>query len=279
MKIFLDSGDPEETKEALEILDVIEGQTTNPSLVAKNPEIQRLVKEGHVFGEQEIYERYKLIVQEISALLPNGSISVEVYADMHTTAEQMFAQAKEMHTWIPNAHIKLPAIKEGLRAAAMATEVGIKVNMTLCFTQEQAAAVYAATVGGKDTFVSPFIGRLDDLGENGVSLLRNIAKMYEDGDGHVKILAASIRSLDHFLWAKKMDIDIVTCPLKILKEWHAAGKPEPREDFVYDTTDMLEIPYKEINLHQSWDSFVYKHELIEKGVVKFVADWNKLLGK
>ncbi len=98
-----------------------------------------------------------------------------------------------MFSWIPNAHVKFPTSREGLEAAGRAVKEGLRVNMTLCFTQEQAAAVYSATAGAKkgDVFISPFIGRLDDRGENGMDLIENIQKMYGTGDGHVEVLTAS----------------------------------------------------------------------------------------
>src|SRR3989339_217562 len=111
-RIFLDSGDPQETKQVLSALGFLDGQTTNPSLIAKN-------------------------------------------------------------TWIPNAHIKFPITASGLEAAHILTSEGMRVNMTLCFSQQQAAAVYVATRGVKkgDVFLSPFIGRLDDQGENGMNMI------------------------------------------------------------------------------------------------------------
>ena len=93
-------------------------------------------------------------------------------------AEDMLPQGREMFSWIPNAHIKFPTSHEGLKAADQAVQEGLRVNLTLCFSQEQAAAVYAATKGAKkgDVFVSPFIGRLDDRGENGMDLIANITQ-------------------------------------------------------------------------------------------------------
>ena len=103
-------------------------------------------------------------------------------------------QGQEMFTWIANAYVKYPCTHEGLRAAEMSVQKGIRVNMTLCFSQEQAAAVYVATKGSKEpVYVSPFVGRLDDQGEDGMDLVRNIKKMYSRSDGHVHVLAASIR--------------------------------------------------------------------------------------
>ena len=164
-KIFLDSGDPAETKKSKEILGFLDGQTTNPTLIPKNPKIQERIAKKDYLSRDEIYEEYKKIARKISSTIPNGSISIEVYADQTTTEEDMLAQARKMFSWIPGAHIKFPILPEGLKAAKRAVEEGIRVNMTLCFTQEQAAAVYEATMETKEkVYVSPFVGRLDDIG-------------------------------------------------------------------------------------------------------------------
>jgi transaldolase len=190
-KIFLDSGDPKETAEVLSTLGFLDGQTTNPSLVAKNPETV-----GRKFSQTEIYDFYKGVVQDISKLIPEGSVSIEVYSDSTTKSEDMIKQAHEFNQWIFNAHIKFPTTQEGLKAAETCVKEGIRVNMTLVFSQQQAAAVYAATKGAKkgDVFLSPFVGRLDDRGENGMDLIKNILEMYNQGDGHVEVLSASVRS-------------------------------------------------------------------------------------
>ena len=150
--------------------------------MAKNP-----ATAGKKFTKEEIFSFYRSIVEQISDLIPNGSVSVEVYADRDTSAEEMLKQGKELFSWIPNAHIKYPITKEGLEAAQKSVAEGMRVNMTLCFTQEQAAAVYGATKGAKkgDVFVSPFVGRLDDIGENGMDLVKNILESYRLGNGHV----------------------------------------------------------------------------------------------
>jgi transaldolase len=115
---------------------------------------------------QEEKDEYKKIVQAISPLVGDAGVSVEVFADMDTTAEEMLAQGEEMFWWIPNAYVKYPCTREGLRAAEMSVQTEIRVNMTLCFSQDQAAAVYAATIGSTEpVYVSPFIGRLDDCGQ------------------------------------------------------------------------------------------------------------------
>ncbi len=243
MKVFLDSGDIAETKQAISILGFLDGQTTNPTLIAKNPDAQ-----GKKFTKEEIFSFYRSIVEQISVLIPQGSVSIEVYADTNTSAEEMLTQGREMFSWIPNAHIKYPITKEGLEAAQKSVAEGMRVNMTLCFSVEQAAAVYAATLGAKkgDVFVSPFVGRLDDRGENGMNLVRNILEMYRQGDGHVEVLTASVRNLSHFLKAKSLDCDIITAPLRVLKQW---------ADQDYDI----------------------KHELTDAGIERFSADWNNLI--
>lgn len=156
---------------------------------------------------------------------------------------------------------------------------GLRVNMTLCFRQEQAAAVNAGTRGARrgEVFVSPFIGRLDDRDENGMDVIANILKMYQKGDSHVEVLTASVRKLDHLLYALKLGSDIVTVPFNILREWGEKGLPVPGDDYVYDTGNLKRIPYKEIDLNRSWQEFDIRHELTDKGMELFSADWNSLV--
>lgn len=270
-KIFLDSSDPLETKLALSILGYLDGQTTNPSLVAKNP-----LAQGKKFTKEEINTFYKKIVQEISLLIPKGSVSIEVYADLNTTAEEMLKQAREFWQWIPNAHIKYPTTKAGLEAAEISIKEGMKVNMTLVFTQEQAAAVYSATKGVKkgDVFVSPFIGRLDDKGLNGTDLVQNIIEMYKSGDGHVEVLAASTRNMQHLSEIFKMGTDIATMPIKLIEEWK--GRDLTIEALA-SIKDLEPIEYKNIDLNLPWDSYNIEHELTTNGLIKFAEDWNSLI--
>src|SRR5665213_318501 len=138
-RIFLDSGDPAETKQAITLLGFLDGQTTNPTLVAKNPQVKQRLDRGEKFSSNEIYDFYKQVVAEISGLIPDGSVSIEVYADNTTSANDMFEQGRKMYDWIPNAHIKYPVIATGLDAAEQSIAAGMRVNMTLCFTQAQAA--------------------------------------------------------------------------------------------------------------------------------------------
>ena len=278
-RIFLDGGDPEETREVIRLLGFLDGQTTNPTLISKNPRARQRLERGEKFTQEEIIDFYRKTVREISKLIPKGSISVEVYADHSTSAGAMLSQGKEMFSWIPNAHVKFPTSREGLTAAEQAVKGGMRVNLTLCFSQEQGAAVYAATRGAKrgDVFVSPFIGRLDDRGENGMDVISHILQMYRKGDGHVLVLTASVRKMDHLLYALKLGSDIITAPFNILKEWGEKGLPMPGDDYVYRPGGLKSIPFKEIDLTKNWQSYDIRHELTDKGMERFSADWNALI--
>ncbi len=276
-KIFLDSGDPKETREIISLLGFLDGQTTNPTLIAKNPKAQKRLAEGKKFTSEEIWDFYRGVVGEISGLIPRGSVSIEVYADADTTAKTILRQARELNRWIPNAHIKLPITHVGLASAQQLVSEGIRVNMTLCFSQEQAAAVHAATRGAKkgDVFVSPFVGRLDDIGENGMDLIKNIRKMYDEAGSHVEVLAASIRSMDHFLTSFDYNADIVTAPSKILKEWTACRSQTSSGSLT--SAGLKSITYRQLDLSKNWRDFDISHPLTDKGIEKFAADWNALI--
>jgi transaldolase len=282
-KILVDGGDPDETVRVKKVLGFVDGQTTNPSLIAKNPEIQQRIGSGRSLSSQEENDEYRKIVQAISPLVGDAGVSIEVFADLETSAEEMFSQGKEMFSWIPNAYIKYPCTLEGLRAAEMSVRQGIRVNITLCFSQEQAAAVYAATKGSEEpVYVSPFVGRLDDLGENGIDLIKNIKTMYKNTDGHVHVLSASIRSLDHLLASFALNAELVTVPAKVLEKWAASNFPMPDEAFAYKSVGangqvLKPIPYKELDLNRPWQSFDITHELTTKGIQKFVADYRATL--
>ncbi|OGG43849.1 transaldolase [Candidatus Jorgensenbacteria bacterium RIFCSPLOWO2_12_FULL_42_11] len=278
-KIFLDGGDSQETRKIIEILGFLDGQTTNPTLVSKNPEAQAKLARGEKFSSEEIYGFYREVIEKIAVLVPEGSVSIEVYADQSTKMDEMFSWGKEMFSWIPNAHIKFPITQEGLGAAEKAVKEGMRVNLTLCFSQEQAAAVYAATMGAKkgQVFISPFVGRLDDKGENGMDLIKNIIEMYGQGDGHVEVLTASVRNLDHFSYALRLGSDIVTAPSKILKEWVEKSMFLPDNNFVYDAGKFKPISYQAIGLNKKWREYDFYHELTDDGIRKFSEDWNRLI--
>ncbi len=282
-RILVDGGDPDETRRIKESVGFVDGQTTNPSLIAKNPEIRHLLQSGVALSPDQEKNEYRKIVQSISPIVGSAGVSIEVFADLNTTAEQMLAQGQEMFSWIPNAYIKYPCTHEGLRAAQMSVERGLRVNMTLCFSQQQAAAVYSATRGAKEpVYVSPFVGRLDDRGDNGMDLVRNIKKMYESGDGHVYVLAASIRNLNHLLYCFALGVELATVPAKVLQEWAMKNFPLPDANFSYNAVrpagqPLRAIPYEAFNLNRPWESFDIAHELTTRGIQKFVEDYESTL--
>jgi transaldolase len=282
-KILVDSGDPAETLRVKNLIGNVDGQTTNPTLISSNPEIRELISSGRKLTREQELDEYKKIVRQIGPLVGDAGVSIEVFSNFDTTAQDMLAQGREMFSWIPNGYIKYPCTRQGLRAAQASVGQNIRVNVTLCFSQEQAAAVYAATKGSKQpVYVSPFLGRLDDRGENGMDLARNIKKMYELGDGHVLVLAASIRSLSHLLGVFALQSDLVTAPARVWEEWASASFPLAGEDFAYEGGDknrarLKGIPYRPIDLNRGWESFDIRHELTDKGIRQFVADYQNTL--
>lgn len=277
-KILVDGGDPQETRQVKDLLGFVDGQTTNPSLIAKNPHIKELIASGHKLSNREEMDEYKKIVQTISPLVGDAGVSIEVFSDERTTAQEMFSQGQEMFSWISNAYIKYPCTAEGLRAAQMSVP-GIRVNITLCFSQQQAAAVYAATKGTKEpAYVSPFVGRLDGIGQNGMDVVKNIKRMFSKGDGHVLVLAASIRSLEHLCTALRLKRSLPRCPRKSLEQWASKNLPMPDEHFQYKASGKP-ILYEELDLNQPWESFDIGHELTRKGIEKFAADYRATLAR
>jgi transaldolase len=278
-KILVDGGDPQETRHVKELLGFVDGQTTNPSLIAKNPQIRELIASGHKLSSEEEMEEYKQIVQTIAPLVGDAGVSIEVFSDEKTSAQEMLDQGREMFSWIPNAYIKYPCTTEGLRAAQISVRQGMRVNITLCFSQQQAAAVYAATKAAKEpVYVSPFVGRLDDIGQNGMDVVKNIKRMFTKGDGHVLVLAASIRSLEHLLYGFALETELATVPAKILELWASKNFPMPDKPFQYKTS-RKPIPYEELDLEQAWETFNIRHELTRKGIEKFAADYRATLSR
>lgn len=275
-KIFLDSGDPAETRYAVERLGFLDGQTTNPSLVAKNPQIQELKNSGQL-NETVIWEQYKNVALHIRDVIPNGAISVEVYADAATDYETMLAKGRELASWFPGIYVKLPTTHVGLQVAHTLVAEGVNVNMTLCFSQDQAAAVHMATVGAKrgQVFVSPFIGRLDDMGLHGVHLIKNIRMMYDQWSSHVKILAASIRGLEHLFSAIQSGADILTIPISVVDLWTTYGIDKNVGDYPLEISDKQPILYKDLT-PQDWVLYDIHHDLTDKGIEKFASDWKGL---
>ena len=280
-KLFLDGGDPQETAQATQLLreagyDGLDGQTTNPSLVAKNPDIAARMARGEKLTSEELLAKYQEIVQTIAQSVP-GDISIEVYADATTPAEAMVEQAREFATWTPAAVIKLPITVTGLQAAAV-LKSELRLNLTLCFSQSQAAAVYSATRGATyPVYVSPFIGRLDDVGQDGLELVANMLRMFHDSDQHVHVLTASVRSLHHIVAALELGTHALTLPFaKVFQPWAAQGFP-----LRSTSSEVLSlgtpIKYEELDLSAPWNSFNLRHTLTDAGLQKFADDWNSLL--
>lgn len=287
-KIFLDSGDPEETRRAKGLIGTIDGQTTNPSLVAKNPDVQKFLESGKKLKLEELLRMYKDMITEIEKETA-GPISVEVAADWDTTAEEMLKQAEDMFTWGKHIYMKFPTVPEGVKAAHAFVQKGGRVNMTLVFDQMQAAAVYAATKGTTaPAFISPFIGRWDDRGVNGLDLVKNIIKQYKEyermtkQESHVKVLAASVRNLDHFYSCIFMGADIITVPLSLIKEWVADEKWVPDERYRFVPDNLKGVQYEQIDPGKPFDAYAIEHtegDLLDEGMKKFAKDWNNLIGE
>ena len=280
-KIFIDGGDPEETKQADAMLKAagyhgLDGQTTNPSLIAKRAESRE--QRGKVTGKEAI-EFYRKTVEEMSRVIPEGQISIQVIGDpAKLTVDEMLSQARERNTWIPNGVIKFPCTKTGLKAAEIFCQEG-RVNITLAFSQERAGAVYAATKAHNyDVFVSPFVGRLDDRGENGMDVVANMLEMYRElGDGHVQVLTASVRNIKHILYALWLKSDVITIPFKVFKEWADGGFALPPKDFIYDVPGLTDIPYHELTLDNEWTEYDLSHALTDTGLARFWEDWKGIV--
>jgi transaldolase len=225
-----------------------------------------------------VWYEYQKVAQEIHSLLPEGAISVEVYADALTTAETMLAQAEKLAAWFPGVFVKLPVTEAGLQVAHELSLRGIRINMTLCFSQDQAAAVHAATRGAQKNhvFVSPFIGRLDDKGVRGIDVVRNIEAMYRSWESPVMVLGASIRSLAHLYECFALGINSVTVPFSVLSEWMQAGMLVP-EAVQHEGQDGLHpIAFKQFHEDASWKSYNIEHPLTDAGLQKFATDWKEL---
>ncbi|MEY3197380.1 MAG: hypothetical protein RLZZ59_751 [Pseudomonadota bacterium] len=212
MEIFIDSADLEEIKEAWE-LGIVDGVTTNPTLIAKSStNIEKTIEE---------------IVKIVS-----GPISVEV-ADIEFSG--MIKEGEKILSIAPNVVLKLPITWSGIRACKYFNDMGRDVNMTLCFSVAQ--AILAAKAGA--TFVSPFIGRVDDMGHDGCSLIADIRTAFDNYPTYkARLLASSIRNVSHFLQSTLLGADSFTMPLNIIKQLIA-------------------------------------HPLTDNGIEKFVQDWRK----
>ncbi|MGM0779436.1 MAG: fructose-6-phosphate aldolase [Bacillota bacterium] len=211
MKFFIDTANMDEIKEAY-ALGVVAGVTTNPSLVAKEKNVS--------FPDR---------LREITELVP-GSVSAEVIA---LDAEGMIKEGRELAAIAPNITIKVPMTPDGLKAVSAFSKEGIKTNVTLIFSANQ--ALLAARAGA--TYVSPFLGRLDDIGHNGLDLISTIAEIFAIHDIDTEIIAASIRHPQHVTDAALRGAHIATIPYKVIQQ-------------------------------------LFNHPLTDKGIEAFLADWN-----
>ncbi|MDC0530664.1 fructose-6-phosphate aldolase [Alphaproteobacteria bacterium] len=211
MKLFIDTAEIDEIK-SLNITGLIDGVTTNPSLIAKSG--------------RNIIETIEEICNEVS-----GPVSAEVTA---TDFETMIKEGRKLSAIAQNVAIKVPLTFDGLRACKIFSDDGIMVNVTLCFNSAQ--AILAAKAGA--SFVSPFIGRLDDIGSDGMNLIAEITEIYDIHGFETKVLAASIRSVQDIVDSAKFGADVATIPPKFLKA-------------------------------------MYNHPLTDKGLADFLADWEK----
>ncbi len=193
MKFFIDTANLDEIREAND-LGILDGVTTNPTLISR---------EG-VKGKEAIFEHYRQICEIV-----DGPVSAEVIA---TDYEGMIREARELAKIHDNIVVKIPMIKDGIKAIRTLSQEGIRTNCTLVFSPGQ--AILAAKAGA--TFVSPFIGRLDDIASDGISLVRKIVEIYNYYGFPTEVLAASIRSTQHIIQAAEAGADIVTAPLKAI---------------------------------------------------------------
>jgi transaldolase len=193
MKFFIDTANLDQIKEAQE-LGVLDGVTTNPSLMAK---------EG-IKGDAAIKAHYKKICEIV-----DGDVSAEVFG---TEYDDMIHQGEELAALHPQITVKLPCTKDGIRAVKYFSERGVKTNCTLVFTVGQ--ALLAAKAGA--TYVSPFVGRLDDISSDGVALIKEIVEVFNYYGYQTEVLAASIRHTQHIIDCMKAGADVATCPLKAI---------------------------------------------------------------
>lgn len=191
MKIFIDSGDIAEIKDA-HAMGAIDGVTTNPSLLAKAGKPTRE------------------IIAEICEIV-DGPISAEVIA---TTRDEILREGRELARLHKNVVVKVPLIEDGLKATKVFTEEGIRTNVTLCFSASQ--ALLAAKAGA--TYISPFVGRIDDASGDGMDLIQQIVTIYRNYGWKTQVLTASVRHPVHFVQAALIGADVATLPLKVIKQ-------------------------------------------------------------
>ena len=194
MKFFIDRANLDQIRQAHE-MGILDGVTTNPTLMSK---------EG-VKGKEQIFDHYRKI-----CAIVDGPVSAEVFA---TDYDGMIREGEELAAIDPKITVKLPCTKDGIRAVKYFAQKGIATNCTLVFSVGQ--ALLAAKAGA--TFVSPFIGRLDDISEDGISVVAQIVKVYRTYGFKTQVLAASIRHTNHIIRCLEIGADVATCPLKAIE--------------------------------------------------------------
>jgi transaldolase len=217
MKFFIDTANLEQIREAND-LGILDGVTTNPSLMAK---------EG-ISGNEAILQHYKDICDIV-----DGDISAEV---LSTTYEEMIAEGETLAKIHPNIVVKIPMTKDGVKALKYFSDKGIKTNCTLIFSAGQ--ALLAAKAGA--TYVSPFLGRLDDISTDSLNLIEEIRLIFDNYDYPTQILAASVRHSMHIINCAKIGADVVTCPLQpILSLLKHPLTDSGLEQFIKDSQKMI----------------------------------------
>lgn len=186
-----------------------------------------------------------------------------------------------MFSWITNAHVKYPLTRASLAAAQRSVLALMRMNITLNFSAEQAAAVFSATRGAKkgQVFISPFVGRLDDIGINGMSLVEEVMAIRDQSESEAEVLVASVRNVEHLLWAINLGADITTSPLSVLRKWVDMEMPLPDGNFVYNPEGLTRVERKVIPVNYPWQEYDIYHPLTEKGQKGFADNWNEILSQ
>ena len=293
-KFLLDSGDPEEYRQIQDIARTngfeIWGATTNPSLIAKKLAGQKATQ------EQAFSILQKQIVDEILKIVP-GAVSAEVYSDHTTTSDEMIKQGSEIASWNERIMVKLPTTLEGFKARTKLRSLGININNTLVFSQEQSFAIllhekimlglYGKPKNNFPCFISPFVGRLDDIGINGMDLVKNALKTSHDffEKDTCWMLEASVRNQNHLKLGINMQTELITAPFKIYQEYFLNPNLE-----INPNLNLKEIPYWEVpaefkNINTIEDFMILietkklniDHPLTDQGIDKFVSDWKTII--
>lgn len=296
-RFILDSGDPDEYR-AISILANSNGQklwggTTNPTLIAKSAS-RRIA--GQKFTDKEAFELQKKIVLELLTIVP-GAVSAEVYADPETKASEMIQQGKEIASWDKRIYVKLPTTIEGFKARSQLRKEKIPINNTLVFSQEQIFAICLheqimqneyELIGKHPCFISPFVGRLDDIGIDGMTLVENGMKIKEKYSFKCWMLEASVRQLEHMQRGILCKTELITAPAKVYKEWFmltneqknvlkASTDSKPIKQWWPD--DNLLSINSEADFFKAIESNILdiSHPLTDQGIIRFASDWKSIL--